>query len=125
VSYYPCERCKARVPGALCSLRFTLLLDQDSYSRRMRLCDAHYLEAVQESTRQWEILGSDQADPANGMCVSCGEAVSDFGSPVAGFGWLYPRGLDPVNLATQFCHPCGIAFINLRGLTKQSPRTST
>ena len=105
MSLYPCELHKARVPGALDSIRITLLYDGDSYSRRLRLCSSHLDEVVSDAAKQWHSLGSDDDYAPNSVCSACGRDISGASARATGFAWVYKRNADPLELIGDLCGP--------------------
>jgi hypothetical protein len=122
VSLYPCQPCGHRVPGALQSYRVTLLLDNAAYTRRVRVCQAHLDEALENTFGKWRGLEDVEGDPTDSLCSACGRREPSSDRVVVGFAWLYPHGDHPIELMTYMCEPCAAHMVADLGLERQEMR---
>lgn len=119
MSLYPCEFCKARVPGALESVRLTALSDNAPYSRRMRLCPAHLNELVQVELGKWDVVGAELSNSADVLCAACGGGLENGSRGYAVFAWIWRRGADAEERYATYCYGDGERLINNYGLNQQ------
>jgi hypothetical protein len=123
VSLYPCELCRQRVPGALESIRVTVLYDNANYSRRMRLCASHIDQVLEASLRGFTELEFGSTPAPDHLCDTCHADLDSAGPSGTAFAWVYRKGSDPRELIAGLCGVHVVKTIKDLELQEQAMRS--
>ena len=112
MSIFPCEDHGRRVPGALESLRLTVLDGEDRYSRRMRLCPEHLEERVAILAEAVPSLADGQYEDREVLCPSCQQPLDRAAASCAVFLYVNRRHAETDERYARFCLRCGSTLVH-------------